>query len=308
MPSMPVLSSCGGSSVAEHTSPIVGGGSIPAPSLQTPELYLEFCSSTDPRYIAIRKDHYVVHKGAHGQQVHFLIWYRGVVAGVISGAGAVYCSPARDTFFGITKQNREKVLNGIVDNVVFRLINHEHNLGTRVLALWERAVAVAWQSIYGVDVFGFETFIVRQGLMREIAEPDGKCLCSFAAHPHTHKVITVDDPEGNIRRGNLYRAANWTYAGLTQGSTKGHDGVGLTGGEDGGKGAFLRKVTPVKDVYSKWNWGHAALIEMQYHSSWKAGTAAGTPEEKRLAKQKQKVRLKFMHKRFYLVNRKVVII
>lgn len=259
-----------------------------------PELYLEFCSSGDSRYIEIRKEHYVVHKGAHGQQVHFLIWYKGKIAGIISGGGAVFATEVRDAFFKIHKDNRTKVLNGIVDNIVFRLTNHEKNLGSRVLSLWEKAVSHCWKTLYGVEVFGFETFIVREGLLRETKIAD-----------KTYVVDIIPDQSGAVRRGNMYKASNWAYAGQTKGSTKGHDGVGLTGGKSGGKGVFLRKETPIKDVYCKWARGYSEPVESIYISSWKAGTAEGTPEEKEIAKRKSQLRKEFIGKRFYLIGRRL---
>ena len=266
-------------------------GSPPSTPLQawTPDLCLEFCSATDPRYKDIRKYHYVPAKGCHGQQVHFLIWYKGEVAGIISGGGSVYTTPSRDVFFGITNENRAKVLNGIVDNIVFRLINHEQYLGSRVLALWEKAVSLAWETLYEVKVFGFETFIVREGLMRE--------TCSDGVYT----VFKVTDPEGNVRKGGMYKAANWKFAGETMGSAKGHDKRGLTGGLAGGKGAFIRKDTPIKDVYCKWVFGVSAPVESAYKSSWKAIT----PEEKALAKLKNSRRKVLMGAKFYMKAKKL---
>ncbi len=150
-----------------------------------PELYLEICSATDPKYSDIRSRHYVVQKGTHGQQVHFLVWYKGKVVGIISGASAVFATGPRDQFFEIDKDNRTKCLNGIVDNVVFRLEHNEPNLASQVLALWEKSVAQVWEQLYEVKVFGFETFIV------------------------------ADD---RARNGASYRAAGWIKTGETSGT------------------------------------------------------------------------------------------
>jgi hypothetical protein len=267
-----------------------------------PELWLEFCSSGDPRYKEIRKDHYVVNKGCHGQQVHFIIWYKGEIAGIVSGGGAVFATAARDKFFKITKENRTKVLNGIVDNIIFRLINHEYNLGSRVLSLWEKAVVEIWESLYGVKVFGFETFIVREGLMREkkTAKKDKQ------GRP-VRKVYIVPDSKKNVRRGSMYKAANWLQVGETSGSTKGHDEVGMTGAPRlGGKGGFLRKKTSIKDIYCKWISGYSEPVESVYKSSWKSATKVGTEEEKEIAKQKSRMRKTLMGQKFYLKGKKVV--
>jgi hypothetical protein len=235
-----------------------------------------------------------VSKGCHGQQIHFLVWYKGEIAGIISGASAVFATAPRDKFFKITKDNRTKVINGIVDNVVFRLINHERNLGSRVLSLWEKVSAEVWEELYGVKVFGFETFIVREGLMCEVVTKEKD---EFGRN--IREVIVVVDPEKNIRRGNMYKAANWNHVGKTSGSAKGHDGVGLTGGIEG-KGSFLRKNTPIKEVYCKWVTGYFTPVESIYKSSWKAATKEGTTEEKKLAKQKNIVRKQLSGIKFYL--------
>ena len=271
------------------------GAPPPAP---LPELYLEFCSATDSRYTEIRKRHYVVNKGCHGQQVHFMIWYKSEVVGIISGGGAVYASAWRDEFFGINTKNRQLVLNGIIDNIVFRLENHERNLGSRVLSLWEKVVPVVWKELYGAKVFGFETFIVREGLMHErITEKkdsQGRLV---------REVTIVPDEEGNVRRGNMYKASNWFYAGETSGNTKGHDGIGLTGGIEGN--SFLRKSTPIKSVYCKWVSPDAKLIKFKYKSSWKAGSSIGTPLEKKRAKKKNRIRKDLMGKIFFILQGKV---
>ena len=279
-------------------NPSENGGSNPAPPLQLPELYLEFCSSGDPRYQEIRKGHYVQNKGSHGQQIHFLVWYKGELVGIISGGSPVYACAPRNTFFKMTKDNTQKVINGIVDNTLFRLIKHEPNLGSKILSLWEKSVAGVWEDLYGVAVFGFETFIVREGLLREVVEP--------TTENHGHQVLLDPDPEGNVRRGSMYKAANWAYCGISAGSTKGHDGVGLTGGREGGKGKFLRKKTPPKDVYCKWAKGHSEIIESVYKSSWKAATKEGTPEEKVIAKEKSTKRKAYLGKIFYRKGNQII--
>jgi Domain of unknown function (DUF4338) len=153
---------------------------------------LEQCSNTDPRYESIRADHYVENNGCVGMQVHFLVWHNDEIAGIISGGSAIYASNPRDTFFGITKENRKSgVLDGIVNNTVFRLVNAEPNLATRVLAVWREVVAHIWYAKYGVVVYGFETLVV----------------------------------EESWRRGTLYKADNWAEVGKTEGQTKNSNGL-----------------------------------------------------------------------------------
>jgi hypothetical protein len=159
-----------------------------------PDLVFEFCSREDARYKEVRDQHYVENKGAYAQQVHFLIWHKGTMAGIISGGSAAHAVASRDAFFGITKENREKVLNGVIDNTVFRLVKNEPNLSTRVIALWRKVVPLVWDYLYGVPVFGFETFVV----------------------------------EEDHRKGSLYKADNWILVGETSGNGKSHEN-GLTG-------------------------------------------------------------------------------
>ena len=175
---------------ARHTDGSGGGAGM---THTFPDLVFEFCSREDRRYKKVRDLHYVENKGAHAQQVHFLIWYEGTMAGVISGGSAAYAVASRDIFFGITRENRERVLNGVIDNTVFRLVNNEPNLATRVIALWRKVIPLVWEDLYGVPVFGFETFVV----------------------------------EEDHRKGSLYKADNWTLVGETSGNGKSHEN-GLT--------------------------------------------------------------------------------
>lgn len=234
-----------------------------------PELYLEFCSQTDPRRQKILLTHYVVSRGTHGQQLHFLIRYNGKLVGTISGGSAVFASASRDNFFRITKENRTKVLNGIVDNLLFHLDYHEKNLATRCVSLWRKVTAYLWKDLYGVDIFGFETFIdeIRAG--------------------------------GGTRDGALYKADNWSYCGVTAGNTKHHGNEGLTGGLVGKP--FQRRIVPKKLVFCRWHAGFNAPQEFSYKSSWKCST----PEEKELAKTRSQKRQSYLGKKFYSIGKSI---
>ena len=65
---------------------------------------LEFCKRTDSRYKEIRDRHYIPNNGTHGQQIHFLIHYKGEIVGIISGASSVYGVGAREyrIYFGVS--------------------------------------------------------------------------------------------------------------------------------------------------------------------------------------------------------------
>lgn len=156
------------------------------------EIALVRCKRTDPLYQEIRDRHYVPNRGCHGQQLHYLIQYDGVVIGIISGASSVWAVRARDEFFGLTPQTKRVGLPSIINNVVFRMERHDvANLATQVLSRWRRQIAIDWEERYHVQVHGFETFVV----------------------------------ETDYRKGTLYKADNWTYLGRTVGSTKAHKGL-----------------------------------------------------------------------------------
>lgn len=251
------------------------------PTETTKDIRLEFCSSADIKDFERR--HYVERmpekherlpenpterrltkskdpgeaRGHHGQQIHFLIHYKTEVVGAISGGSAVYATGPRDRFFGITKNNREQVINGIIDNTLFRLEKNEPNLATRCLAIWRRTVVGYWKYLYDVEPYGFETFV----------EPGW-----------SHDDISY-------RNGTIYKADNWVLAGNTSGSTKDHIAVGLTGGVQYGdriKGKFHRRPVPTKLVFCKWVGKHQEPLWHEYRSSWRAKT----PEEKALAKER----------------------
>ena len=168
-------------------------------------LLLQFCCSKDIKIF--EENHYVRKmtadgrtdkskavgevRGHHGQQIHYLIWYETddgwKNVGAISGGSAVYATGVRDDFFYITKDNREKVINGIIDNTLFRLELHEYNLASQIVSLWRKVVVKDWESLYGVKPYGFETFV-------EYAEIDAN----------------------RQRVGSLYLADNWTFVGETR--------------------------------------------------------------------------------------------
>jgi|SRR5208282_947485 len=264
--------------------------------MEIPSLYLEFVSAGDPRFTEIRATHYIasfsleeqkcftakertglgLKFGDRGQQVHFLIWYNGKIAGIISGGGAVKCTAARDKFFGITKEMRTKErmsrwMNGIVDNTIYCLINHEKGLFGRVLSMWEKAVAIVWQDIYGFPVYGYETFI----------EPDP----------------TVGRGDG---RG--YLDTGWEYVGKTAGKAVGHpQGTGMN--QVDGKSTRKYGNTTPKNTFCKWRKGRDRVIEGEYASSWKGKT----PEEKRIAKHKTQIRKSYLGRKLWTVGDVVIV-
>ena len=192
---------------------------------------LEQCKRSNYLYQEIRSRHYIPNHGAVGQQLHYLIFLEKECVGIISGGSAAYAVGCRDNFFGITKENRVVALNGIIDNTVFRLEKNLPNLGTQILKIWRNKVVEDWYLKYGVQVAGFETFII----------------------------------ENDRRKGAMYKADNWTFCGETSGSTKFHQhGVEkqFIRVETGKKLVFCKwtrgGVLPVKYVPS-WNLPHGVI-------------------------------------------------
>ena len=154
---------------------------------------LELVKSSNPLYIEYRKKHYIPNRGTVGQQLQYLIFYKGEVVGVIGGASAVYKSAARDAFFGLSDEKylKTRQLNSIVNNNIFKLDYPVPNLATIILKKWRKQIAKDWEYMYGVEVYGYETFVVEERLWN-----------------------------GQTRNGGCYRADNWELVGLTKGYGK----------------------------------------------------------------------------------------
>ena len=228
-----------------------------------PDPHLEFCSRSDARYKCIRDRHYVVNKGACGQQLHFLIHHKNEIVGIISGGSSAYATRNRDNFFHITKANRSKSLNGLINNIVFRLEKSEPKLATRCLSMWRWISAYLWEELYDVKVYGFETFVV----------------------------------EAEHRKGTLYKADNWECTGVSSGSTKSHDGVGLGG-------SSTRQDIIPKLIFCKWHNNHREPIEQNYVSSWRGQTV----EEKNRARRLSRFRKLCLGRKFCAVKNMVLLV
>ena len=221
---------------------------------------LEFCSRGDSRYKEIRDGHYVDSFGAHGQQIHFLVWDEDRLAGIISAGSAVYAVGARDEFFGIPKDRRLRerlYLSAIANNTVFRLLDREKHavngypdpLGTQVLALWRKTAAQLWQELYSVPLIGFETFIVAE----------------------------------SWRQGSMYKADNWTIVGETAGSAKHH-----RGGGQGLTHSHERLDTNKKLILCRWA-RKKVVPEVEYKSSWRAETEEEKARARAIARRRKEL-------------------
>jgi hypothetical protein len=242
-----------------------------------PDIVLEFCSRSDPRYQAFRDRDYVENHGAIGQQVHFLIWYKRPLAGIISGGSAVYGVASRDNSFSITKQNRKKFMTSIINNNVFRMEYHNdkrmitksgrdvpvESVATRVLALWRKVIPFLWFDIYAAIPCGFETFV----------------------------------GETEKRKGSVYKSDNWEYVGRTVGSSKSRKGL---------TNALVREKVEPKLVYVKKSDDYSCFAECGDPrfdpSGYKPSWPGKTPAEKQLAKDRAK-RRKYLEGRVFFLHK-----
>lgn len=163
----------------------------------------------------MRNRHYIPNKGCIARQLHYLVHLDGRQVGIITGASPVFSVGARDWFFGLSPDpaRRGAELKHILNNAVFRLEEHHHNLGTQTLALWRRTVARDYYYRYGTRLLGLETFI----------EPN------------------------ECRHGALYRADNWSQLGSTAGVARTQKGI-----SHGGSHTVGRTATTSKLILCRW--------------------------------------------------------
>ena len=151
---------------------------------------LELTKTSNPLYIEFRKKHYIPNRGVVGQQLQYLIFYDEKVVGVIGGASAVFKTQKSDQYLGLSEDRDTKTrqLNSIINNNIFKLDYSAPNLATIVLKKWRKQIAKDWETLYGVEVAAFETFVVEERLWN-----------------------------GKTRNGACYRADNWSLVGITSG-------------------------------------------------------------------------------------------
>ena len=181
---------------------------------------LELVQRSNPLYQQFRQAHYIPERGLVGQQLLYLIFYANEVVGVIGGASAVFANEARDEFFGLSSEKdlKTRQLNSIINNAIYRLEHAAPNLASIVLSKWRKQIAIDWQRLYGVEVAGFETFVVEERLWN-----------------------------GQKRDGACYRADGWECMGIT----KGYGDTNVRGREHQSKILKSRKLVYCKMIPGK---------------------------------------------------------
>jgi hypothetical protein len=138
-------------------------------------LILERCPKSDETFGRLFFAHYPGSKGIPGRSLCYLVKYHSNIAGIIG-----FNSPPRNygvfnAYFGKGNENR------FVLNNVFRLVDNEKNLATRVMKIARNRIRKEYKEKYGEELIGIATFV----------EPP--------------------------RTGALYKADNWDYIGETAG-------------------------------------------------------------------------------------------
>ena len=202
----------------------------PLPRAQKHLVRLELVKRSDPLYKQFRSRHYIPDRGLVGQQLQYLVFYDDEVVGVIGGASAVFTSKSRDEYWGFSEDRELKTrqLNSVINNNIFRLEYQAPNLATIVLKMWRKQIQTDWEKLYGVEVAGFETFVVEERLWN-----------------------------GKTRNGSCYRADNWELVGIT----KGYGDTNARGREHNNKTLKAKKLIYCRPIPGR-------ILCTDYTTSW----------------------------------------
>ena len=183
----------------------------PPPRAEKHLLRLELVRRSNPLYQQFRSRHYIPNRSIVGQQLQYLIFYANELVGVIGGASSVFTTQARDEFwsFAEDKETKTRQLNSIINNNIFRLEYPAPNLATMVISKWRKQIQLDWEELYGVQVAGFETFVIEERLWN-----------------------------GKTRNGTCYMADNWQLLGIT----RGYGDTNVRGRSHGNKTLKARKL------------------------------------------------------------------
>jgi hypothetical protein len=129
--------------------------------------------------------HYLGYRREVGHSLRYLACADDHPAAAVGWAAAAQKVAARDRFIGWTHAQRLKNLHRVVNNTRFLVLDRVPHLASHLLAANIRRLAGDWQARYGYAPVLLETFV-----------------------------------DTTRFKGTCYRAANWIFAGLTQGRGK----------------------------------------------------------------------------------------
>ena len=135
----------------------------------------------------IERYHYIGYKPLSGDQIRYLVFGDSNLLAALGFGSAAWKIAPRDSFIGWSLEERGRNLHLVVNNARFLIFPWvtSRNLASRILACVAQQLPLDWQARYGYRPVLLETFIDRDRF-----------------------------------RGTCYRAANWIFAGQTQGRGK----------------------------------------------------------------------------------------
>ncbi len=137
------------------------GGMTMTPNLVMPvhetwdaDLELELVKKSSPVYANLFLTHYPKSKGVLGRQCHYLVWYKGEVAGIVgANSPPIHYKKFTEYFPGFTEDNW-------MNNNVYNLVKHDiKNLGTKTLKLFRQTVKKDYETKYNLPLVGLVTFV-----------------------------------------------------------------------------------------------------------------------------------------------------
>lgn len=129
--------------------------------------------------------HYLRYQRPVGHPLRYLAYSDGRPIACLGWAAAAQKVAARDRFIGWTHAQRLKNLHLVANNARFLIVPRVPHLASHLLAANVRRLAADWQARYGYAPVLLETFV-----------------------------------DTTRFKGTCYKAANWIFAGLTQGRGK----------------------------------------------------------------------------------------
>jgi len=139
----------------------------------------------------VDNQHYLGFEGSFGGRIKYIITLGERIVGAIGFCSAVYQLGPRDAYVGWDENERVAMLPRLINNNRFLILPEVRiqNLASKVLSLAVKKVCVDWKRQYDRTPCMIETFVDRERFL-----------------------------------GTCYKAANWTYLGITKGYGKAKEG------------------------------------------------------------------------------------
>ena len=166
------------------------GAPITSPVGRMQPIQLERVLTKNDSYLwneLIERYHYLGYTPLPGAQIRYLIRSSDGLLGVIGFSAAAWKVQPRDTWIGWSTSVQKNNLHMIVNNSRFLILPwvNSKNLASHILSLCAKQLPHDWQQAYGYSPILMETFVEKD---------------RFA--------------------GTCYKAANWTFVGVTKGRGK----------------------------------------------------------------------------------------